>query len=208
MSKVFDKPNTPGTLSVNFRLKNLNASANGGLHIHVGTTCATSGAHFWLPATPPDPWATTKYQATAAGVAEGQLDVIAGIDLAAVDNHAVVAHDVDAPTNTRIACGTLLSPGATYAPTGSPTEVTGSPTASTGAPTASTGAPTEATGAPTEATMTSSPSAAPAGNTTDAPTTGNATTTGAPTPVAVNGVESVKASLSLVALVVAACLFA
>lgn len=92
---------TAKTLIVNFRLSNLTASTSGGIHIHVGKTCATSGLHYY--ASDPDPWNTT-YTSNSAGLAEGLVEVDSGYGLSDNIAHAIVIHDA---AGNRIACGTL-----------------------------------------------------------------------------------------------------
>lgn len=95
-----------GSQVVNFRLKGLDEETIGGLHIHAGKTCATSGAHFWTPANETDPWnsVSTVYISNQLGNAEGSFVVDSGYLLADNEHHAVVIHDEN---NTRIACGLL-----------------------------------------------------------------------------------------------------
>lgn len=104
--EVWDLDNTSEI--VNFRLKGVEASAIGGVHIHVGLSCANSSTHYWTPASDPDPWnAATVYTSNAQGVAEGSFKVTSGYLLSANKLHAVVIHDSN---NTRIACGLLGVP--------------------------------------------------------------------------------------------------
>ena len=149
-------------LMLNFRLAGVENNVMGGVHIHNGTTCETSGPHYWLNQSAADPW-TTKYTSNTTGnLAVGALKIMTGYPL--MDNmyHAVVIHDA---ANVRVACGLLGGPMPTTAPTSAPTEPP-------------TPAPTEApTSAPTSAPSTTvAPTSAPTAPPTAAPTMTNSTT--------------------------------
>jgi hypothetical protein len=80
--------------------------ANGGVHIHTGTSCADAdavGGHYWTPTTDADPWTTT-YTSGAASAA-GSVTLSSGFQFAGNVNHAVVVHS--AADGSRIGCGVL-----------------------------------------------------------------------------------------------------
>jgi len=82
-------------------------AAQGGLHIHTGTSCndaANVGGHYWLPSTATDPWLVTNW-AAVNGKASGTFDVSAGLTLSQVMGRAVVVHD---GAGARIACGVIM----------------------------------------------------------------------------------------------------
>lgn len=115
------------TVGFSYALQSTELSATGGLHVHVGTTCATSGPHYWAPADAADPWTTITYTTDVNGIAFGYVAVDDGFALEDHKYHAVVAH---LEAGDRVACGTLdgdyvapiitdaPSPATTKAPTG------------------------------------------------------------------------------------------
>lgn len=160
---------------VNFRLKGVENNVTGGVHIHVGTTCSGSGAHYWANASAPDPWTTAKYQSNNAGIAEGSLIVDNGYlvwyssSTSGNRHHAVVIHD---SAGNRVACGLLDGAEATYSPTAS-----SAPTNSV-APTNSLAPTPNPTHAPSNsaAPTTAAPSSSAAPTSSKAPTSSSAPT--------------------------------
>lgn len=118
---------------VNFRLTGLEANVTGGVHIHEGFTCATSGGHYWANHSETDPWLVTKYLSVGNGVAEGSVKVKTGYNFTENLHHAIVIHD---SFGNRTACGLLGGPAPTTAPTPSPTTTAAPTTTTTTAPTA------------------------------------------------------------------------
>lgn len=77
----------------------------GGVHIHEGKTCLTSGGHFWNKERfPVDPWLFTKWTSNFEGKCAVAYPVNVGFSLLENDGHAVVVHD---STGARVACGIL-----------------------------------------------------------------------------------------------------
>jgi Cu/Zn superoxide dismutase len=93
------------TLTVEYELYGL-ASSSGGLHIHVGTSCALdAGDHYFNKAvTPVDPW-TTNWQKDSNGAVKGSFDIAFGYNISQVVSHTVVVHD--GPEKTKVGCGVL-----------------------------------------------------------------------------------------------------
>ena len=105
-------------------LSGLPASTSCGLHIHNGTTCATSGGHWYN--TPPDPWNTT-IASDANGTATFSISMPAqslGFDPRNSLGHAVVVHN--GSTGNRIACGVLVL-GSPASPPAAATDAPSSP---------------------------------------------------------------------------------
>jgi Cu/Zn superoxide dismutase len=92
------------TLTVSYSLTGLTA-ANGGLHIHSGTSCQDTGSvggHFFKTA--PDPW-TTEWKKDANGAVIGTFDVACGYTVDEVLSHTVVVHQ----GTDKVGCGVLQS---------------------------------------------------------------------------------------------------
>ena len=92
------------TIDLDYQLTGAESSAQGGVHIHTGTTCAdaslVSGHYF---ATDSDPWSATTYQADGYGAVTGTIaGVAAGLGFNAVVGHTIVMHDSG---GARIGCG-------------------------------------------------------------------------------------------------------
>eukprot|EP00939_MAST-03C_sp_MAST-3C-sp1_P001969 g1969.t1 len=103
---VSDNSVTAGAIDVTFVMSGMETSATGGIHVHNGTSCATTddpGIHFY--STGSDPWTTT-YTSDATGMAKGSFTVTSGYDATANDGRVIVVHD---SSGTRIACGVLGS---------------------------------------------------------------------------------------------------
>merc|ERR1719272_1601993 len=91
------------TIDLDYQLIGAEPSAQGGIHIHTGTTCAdaslVSGHYF---ATASDPWSTS-YQTDAYGAVTGTIaGVAAGLGFNAIVDHTIVVHDSG---GARIGCG-------------------------------------------------------------------------------------------------------
>jgi Cu/Zn superoxide dismutase len=84
--------------------------AAGGIHIHEGTTCETSGGHYFNPGTS-DPWTTTYAPASSDGTSTGGFDLLQDYTLEENLGHAVVVHS--AFDGSRISCGVLEFNGCT-----------------------------------------------------------------------------------------------
>lgn len=98
-----------GTSTITYDISGAGILANktGGLHIHNGRSCkdqASSGDHYWKPATDEDPWVTEWQAERDFTIARGSFNVTMGITDNAAVGHVVVAH---APNGTRIACGMI-----------------------------------------------------------------------------------------------------
>lgn len=109
--KVMVRHLDDGSIKMSYRLSGLEANAEGGLHIHSGTTCADAslvGGHYWDSegGTVADPWTTT-YTSDEDGMARGQFMLSSGYGLDANTGHAVVLH---AASGARIGCGVLEAP--------------------------------------------------------------------------------------------------
>merc|ERR1712166_470988 len=93
------------TIDLDYQLTGAEPLAQGGIHIHTGTTCAdaslVSGHYF---ATASDPWSTTTtYQADGIGAVTGTIaGVAAGLGFNAITDHTIVVHD---SAGARIGCG-------------------------------------------------------------------------------------------------------
>merc|ERR1719285_841826 len=96
-----------GEVLMNYDLEGLETSTSGGIHIHLGTTCAVADmvqGHFYSSSLSSDPW-TTNWNSDADGNAYGNFTIDYGYNTLA-DNlgHAVVVHESD---GTRAACGVI-----------------------------------------------------------------------------------------------------
>merc|ERR1712166_232924 len=92
------------TIDLSYQLTGAEQSAQGGIHIHTGTTCAdaslVSGHYF---ATALDPWSTTTYQTDGTGAVTGTIaGVAAGLGFNAIVDHTIVVHD---SAGAKIGCG-------------------------------------------------------------------------------------------------------
>ena len=100
---------TPNELSpsanstMTLALTGLEADAMGGVHIHAGMTCETSGPHYWTPASDNDPWNVIQWSTSGSDAASDVIEFQNGYGY---DNqfHAVVVHD---SFGNRVACGVL-----------------------------------------------------------------------------------------------------
>jgi|GEM_PF-621727 len=91
-----------------WNLEGLEADVTGGVHIHVGTSCAEeSGAHY-VQQGASDLWTDVKYTSTASGAAVGSLDMKSEPDVYMPFednvNHVVVIHSRN---NTKVGCAVL-----------------------------------------------------------------------------------------------------
>ena len=88
-------------------LSGIGESTTGGIHIHEGYTCETSGPHL-SNAAGIDPWNTT-YSSDQFGIADVNV-LVNAIPLMNVTGRAVVVHDAE---GVRVACGLISndSPG-------------------------------------------------------------------------------------------------
>jgi hypothetical protein len=111
-----------GTLSVVYSLQGLPPNSVDGVHIHVGLTCSTAGAHYWTPTTSPDPWNTVSWTSDSSGAATGSVIVSTGYPIADNVGHTVVVH---AMSGVRVGCGVLqLVAPPTTSPSALPTTTT------------------------------------------------------------------------------------
>jgi len=88
-------------------ISGLPADASGGIHIHEGFTCETSGDHHWDRARGTDGWGAIKYETNSHGDAYGKFDLDSSpamFPFIANLNHAVVIH---LPTGERVGCAIL-----------------------------------------------------------------------------------------------------
>lgn len=98
----------PSTIRVSYSLRGLEPSASGGIHIHVGSSCAVAagvGGHLWAPNPgSPDPWLTTTWTSDATGAGSGAFSLVAGYSAHELKGRTAVIHD---STGTRVACSTI-----------------------------------------------------------------------------------------------------
>eukprot|EP00462_Mataza_sp_D1_P026171 CAMPEP_0175136820 /NCGR_PEP_ID=MMETSP0087-20121206/9483_1 /TAXON_ID=136419 /ORGANISM="Unknown Unknown, Strain D1" /LENGTH=1921 /DNA_ID=CAMNT_0016419609 /DNA_START=50 /DNA_END=5815 /DNA_ORIENTATION=+ len=89
-----------GAIVLSWDLASANGEAGGGIHIHEGSTCETSGPHFWKPTTSPDPWGKYKWSGNTGSVVipDSGLRPAEGYD------RTVVLHD---SSGARWACGVI-----------------------------------------------------------------------------------------------------
>jgi len=95
------------TIDLDYDLTGVEPNAAGGLHIHIGTTCAdaslVSGHYF---ATDADPWTSMTGVANGAGAVSGTVPpVAAGLGFDAIVDHTIVVHD---SLGIRIGCGVCV----------------------------------------------------------------------------------------------------
>merc|ERR1740130_1178252 len=91
-------------LVLTYQVAGLEADVSGGMHVHAGTSCATTadpGGHYYSVAE--DPW-DTMYTSDGSGTASGSFHVDAGYSAVQVDGHVIVLHN---SAGTRVACGVL-----------------------------------------------------------------------------------------------------
>jgi len=97
---------TSSDISVYYDLKSLPTSSSGGLHVHVGTSCADAanvGGHYFSVAS--DPWTNLNYgTSSATGTSTGSFSVTTGYPIASNIGHAIVVHD----STDRIGCGVCV----------------------------------------------------------------------------------------------------
>jgi len=94
------------SVTVTYDLSGLEESTSGGIHIHIGTSCAAAdfvGGHYYDDSLSTDPW-TVEWTSDSSGVASGVVTVETGILIDDNYGHALVVHDSD---GTRSACGLL-----------------------------------------------------------------------------------------------------
>ena len=124
MGSVTVDDNADGSLTLTYDLELSEASAAGGVHIHVGTGCSEpTGAHYYDDEAgaggsasgagdlrdgsgtqaSEDPWSTT-WASDSSGAAQGTVTVASGINHDGNLGHAVVVH---AANGDRIACAIL-----------------------------------------------------------------------------------------------------
>jgi hypothetical protein len=103
--------NDDNTFQFGFDIKGVEADCvDCGIHIHVGTTCATHaevGGHYWKQDVLRDLWKTiggAVYNADDKGKAKGYFSLYNGYGIKENNNHVVVIHAQD---GTRVACGVL-----------------------------------------------------------------------------------------------------
>jgi Cu/Zn superoxide dismutase len=99
---------TSPTLKVTYRLEGFSSKAvGGGLHVHVGTTCAEAGGHYWnAEAVYSDPWFTKWGLADDAGMAEGSFTLRIGYSMDQMVGRTIVLHDSE---GKRMSCAVLSS---------------------------------------------------------------------------------------------------
>jgi len=103
VSVHFDKKD----MTVKYNLKGLKPVNDGGLHIHVGTSCKEAdkvGGHYFSPKSGGDYWKSAQWVSDSKGRAKGSFRLISGLDYKANLGHAVVIHDA---SGARIGCGIL-----------------------------------------------------------------------------------------------------
>merc|ERR1719184_498728 len=96
------------SVTVTYDLAGLEASTSGGIHIHVGTSCAAAdfvGGHYYSDSLSSDPW-TVEWTSDSSGLASGAVTVETGILIDDNYGRALVVHDSD---GTRSACGLIGS---------------------------------------------------------------------------------------------------
>ncbi|KAK3242386.1 hypothetical protein CYMTET_47923 [Cymbomonas tetramitiformis] len=99
------------SIHVAYNLSGLEASEEGGLHIHSGSSCAEAsevGGHYYSPTNGSDPWELTAYTADSGGAAEGSFEISSGHPYGENSGHAFVVH---LSNGTRAGCGTLEAVG-------------------------------------------------------------------------------------------------
>lgn len=101
----------PTQLEFKYDLTGLEADTTGGIHIHDGTSCATTadpGAH-WFKAPAADDWLNVKWTSDASGNSKGKMDVTIGYTAAESEGKVVVVH---AANGTKIGCAVLAKAAA------------------------------------------------------------------------------------------------
>ena len=96
------------SVTVTYDLAGFEASTSGGIHVHVGTSCADAdfvGGHYYDDSLSDDP-STIEWTSDSLGEASGVLTVDAGILIDDDYGHALVVHNSD---STLSACGLLGS---------------------------------------------------------------------------------------------------
>merc|ERR1712195_88390 len=95
------------TIDLDYDLTGVEPNAAGGLHIHIGTTCADASlvsGHYY--ATDADPWTSMTGVANGAGAVSGTVPpVAAGLGFDAIVDHTIVVHD---SLGIRIGCGVCV----------------------------------------------------------------------------------------------------
>ncbi|MFM2483816.1 superoxide dismutase family protein [Celerinatantimonas yamalensis] len=94
-------------LTVKYNLKGLNPVRNGGLHIHVGTSCKNAdkvGGHYFAPKSMGDYWKSGQWVSDTKGRAKGSFRLVSGLAYKANIGHAIVVHNA---SGARIGCGIL-----------------------------------------------------------------------------------------------------
>ncbi|MFM2479893.1 superoxide dismutase family protein [Celerinatantimonas sp. YJH-8] len=96
-----------GYVTIRYNLTGLTPNANGGLHIHAGTSCKTAkevGGHYFAPKDQGDYWKNANWVSDSKGHAKGSFRLLSGLDRKDNLHHAVVVHDSH---GDRIGCGIL-----------------------------------------------------------------------------------------------------
>ncbi|KAK3281322.1 hypothetical protein CYMTET_10877 [Cymbomonas tetramitiformis] len=99
------------SIRVTYNLSSLEASKEGGMHIHTGSSCVEAsevGGHYFSPANGSDPWDMTTYSADSSGLAVGSFEISSGHPYDENTGHAFVVH---LSNGTRAGCGTLEAAG-------------------------------------------------------------------------------------------------
>lgn len=96
-----------GYVEIDYDLTGLEPNANGGLHIHTGTSCKDADkvdGHYYAPKADGDYWKNANWVSDANGEAHGSFRLISGLSSKQNEGHAVVVH---ASNGDRIGCGIL-----------------------------------------------------------------------------------------------------
>ncbi|CAG9298098.1 superoxide dismutase family protein [Celerinatantimonas diazotrophica] len=96
-----------GYVKIEYDLTGLEPNANGGLHIHSGTSCKDAekvGGHYYAPKADGDYWKNANWVSDSKGEAHGSFQLISGLNRKDNLGHAVVVH---ASNGSRIGCGIL-----------------------------------------------------------------------------------------------------
>lgn len=96
-----------GYVDIEYDLTGLEPNANGGLHIHSGTSCEDAekvGGHYYAPKDDGDYWKNANWVSDSKGEAHGSFRLISGLNSKDNLGHAVVVHD---SKGDRVGCGIL-----------------------------------------------------------------------------------------------------